>query len=133
MKSTSRFLSSCVLAAALASSVSGMACHGHRSYRVYDPYYSDYHAWNSTEVDYYHRWAGENHRDADRDFRSLKPEEQKEYWTCELAGRRSRRCPVLSSNGRWLNAPSLQKYLRRTPYADVRFSPRSIGYVVGDK
>ena len=81
MKSTSRFLSSCLLATALASSMLGMACHGHRSYRVYDPYYSDYHVWNSNEVDYYHRWAGENHRDGERDFRSLRPEEQKEYWT----------------------------------------------------
>jgi hypothetical protein len=82
MKSKSRFLSSCILTAALASSMMlGMACHGHRSYRVYDPYYSDYHVWNSNEVNYYHRWAGENHRDADRDFRSLRPEEQKEYWT----------------------------------------------------
>lgn len=81
MKSKPHFLSSCVLAAALASSMFGIACSGHHSYRVYDPYYSDYHVWNGSEVDYYHRWAGENHRDPDRDFRSLRPEEQKEYWT----------------------------------------------------
>ena len=81
MKSTSRFLSSCVLAAALASSVSGMACHGHRSYRVYDPYYTDYHVWNNNEIVYYNRWSTETHRDPHRDFRKLPPNDQKEYWT----------------------------------------------------
>jgi hypothetical protein len=81
MKSKSRFFSSCVLAAAVASSVFGTACHEHHYYRVYDPYYSDYHRWNNDEVVYYHQWAGEYHRDPDRDFRKLRPEEQKEYWT----------------------------------------------------
>ena len=81
MKSKSRFLSSCVLAAALVTSVFGTACSEHRHHRVYDPYYSDYHVWNHEEVGYYHQWARENHRDENRDFRSLRPEEQKEYWT----------------------------------------------------
>ncbi len=81
MKSTSRFLSSCVLAAALASSALGTACYHHHYYRVYDPYYSDYHVWNDEEIGYYHQWAREYHRDPDRDFRRLRPEEQKEYWT----------------------------------------------------
>jgi hypothetical protein len=81
MKSKSRFLRSCLLAAAVASSTLGMACYGHHAYRAYDPYYSDYHVWNDVEVSYYHRWADENHRDANRDFRKLRPEEQKEYWT----------------------------------------------------
>jgi hypothetical protein len=75
-------LSSLVLAAALTSSFAGMACsEHHHSYRVYDPYYTDYHEWNSDEVVYYNRWADETHRDAHRDFRKLPPEEQKEYWT----------------------------------------------------
>ena len=81
MKGMSGFLSSCVLAAVLASSILGMACSQHHYYRVYDPYYSDYHTWNGVEVDYYHQWAREYHRDPDRDFRRLRPEEQKEYWT----------------------------------------------------
>jgi len=81
MKIRPHFLSSIVLAAALVTSVFGTACSEHRHYRVYDPYYSDYHDWNHVEVDYYHRWARENHRDEHRDFRSLRPEEQKEYWT----------------------------------------------------
>jgi hypothetical protein len=74
-------LSSLLLAAALTSSFAGMACSEHHSYRVYDPYYTDYHVWNNDEVVYYDRWAGETHRDAHRDFRKLRPEEQKEYWT----------------------------------------------------
>jgi hypothetical protein len=74
-------LSSLLLAAALASSLAGIACEHHHYYRVYDPYYTDYHVWNNDEVVYYNRWAAENHRDPHRDFRKLPPEEQKEYWT----------------------------------------------------
>lgn len=74
-------LRSLLLAAALASSVAGMACSEHHYYRVYDPYYTDYHTWNDNEVVYYHRWAEEYHRDPNRDFRKLPPQEQKEYWT----------------------------------------------------
>jgi hypothetical protein len=80
MGKKSRFLSACFLSAALASSVAGLAC-AHHYHRVYDPYYSDYHVWNNDEIVYYHQWARENHRDENRDFRSLRPEEQKEYWT----------------------------------------------------
>jgi hypothetical protein len=76
-----RFLSSCLLAAALACAGLGAACGHHHPYRVYDPYYSDYHVWNNDEVVYYHNWAHETHRDENRDFRKLRPEEQKEYWT----------------------------------------------------
>ncbi len=78
MDSKSRFLSSCFLAAALACCMLGMGCAHH--YRVYDPYYSDYHVWNDQEVVYYQQWSRENHRDEHRDFRKLRPEEQKEYW-----------------------------------------------------
>ena len=53
----------------------------HHSYRVYDPYYTDYHVWNDDEVGYYNRWAAETHRDPHRDFRKLNKDEQKEYWT----------------------------------------------------
>jgi len=80
MDSKSRFVSSLFLAAALASSVLGTAC-AHHYYRVYDPYYSDYHVWNDNEVVYYHQWANEYHRDPNRDFRHIPPGEQKEYWT----------------------------------------------------
>jgi hypothetical protein len=81
MTRQSRFTSSLILAAALACATLGTACAHHHYYRVYDPYYSDYHVWNHEEVGYYHQWASENHRDPNRDFRKLRPEEQKEYWT----------------------------------------------------
>jgi hypothetical protein len=73
-------LSSLLLAVALASSVAGIACAEHHG-RVYDPYYTDYHTWNHDEVVYYNRWVVETHRDPHRDYRHLKKDEQKEYWT----------------------------------------------------
>ena len=69
-----------LLAGVLAASLAGIACEQHY-YRVYDPYYTDYHVWDDREIGYYHRWTNETHRDRDRDFRRLSPEEQKEYWT----------------------------------------------------
>jgi hypothetical protein len=66
------------LAGSLAISVLTVGCYEHR---YYDPYYHDYHAWNDSEVVYYHRWANENHRDPNRDFRHISKDEQKEYWT----------------------------------------------------
>jgi len=80
MSGGSRPLSSLLLATVLAACAAGVACE-HHYYRVYDPYYTDYHVWNSGEVVYYHSWARETHRDPDRDFRRIPPEEQKEYWT----------------------------------------------------
>ena len=73
-------LSSLLLAAALTSSIAGIACN-HHPYRVYDPYYTDYHEWNDSETVYYRRWTDETHRDPHREFRKLPPGEQKEYWT----------------------------------------------------
>ncbi|MGA8428228.1 MAG: hypothetical protein WB729_00290 [Candidatus Sulfotelmatobacter sp.] len=69
------------LAAAMALSVFGLGCGGHHYYRVYDPYYTDYHVWNHDEVVYYNQWSTETHRDSHRDFRKIPPGEQKEYWT----------------------------------------------------
>jgi hypothetical protein len=78
----SRFLGICFLAATLSSFVLGVTACGHpHYYRVYDPYYSDYHVWNDNEVVFYHQWANEYHRDPNRDFRHIPPAEQKEYWT----------------------------------------------------
>jgi hypothetical protein len=79
MDSKSRILSSCLLAGALAFSALGTACE-HHYYRVYDPYYSDYHVWNGDEVVFYQQWARERHYDEHVDFRKLPPERQKEYW-----------------------------------------------------
>ena len=47
MDGSSRFATSLLLAAALASSLTGIAFAEH--HRVYDPYYSDYHVWNHDE------------------------------------------------------------------------------------
>jgi hypothetical protein len=80
MKLSLRFASLLVLGAALACAALGTACAHHHYYRVYDPYYHDYHVWNDNEVVYYHQWANEYHRDPNRDFRHLPPGEQKEYW-----------------------------------------------------
>ena len=60
------------------TAVAGCAEH---HYRVYDPYYTDYHVWNHDEDVYYQRWAVETHRDPHRDFRKIPANEQKEYWT----------------------------------------------------
>jgi len=81
MNCCSRIFSLCLLTATLASVALGTACAEHHYYRVYDPYYSDYHTWNNDEIVYYHQWARENHRDEQIEFRKLRPEEQKEYWT----------------------------------------------------
>ena len=69
-----------LLGAALVSSLAGIGC-AHHYYRVYDPYYTDYHMWNDEEVVYYQRWCGETHRDPHRDFRQLSKDQQKEYFT----------------------------------------------------
>ena len=69
-----------LLTGTLSALVGGVAC-SHHSYRVYDPYYTDYHNWNHDEDAYYHRWADETHRNAPSDFRKLPPNEQKQYWT----------------------------------------------------
>jgi len=69
-----------VMTAALLSPLIITGCSAHAEYRVYDPYYSDYHAWGPGEVVYYNRWTAENHRE-NRDFRKLSKEDQHQYWT----------------------------------------------------
>lgn len=71
------------LSVALVSSIAATGCAEHRDhrYRIYDPYYTDYHQWNHDEDGYYREWANQNHRDPHRDFRRLPPNEQKDYWT----------------------------------------------------
>ena len=59
--------------------ITGCAAHVSAGYRVYDPYYSDYHVWGPDEDVYYHRWLGERHYEY-RDFRRLPADRQKEYW-----------------------------------------------------
>jgi hypothetical protein len=57
----------------------GCATHVAVGYRVYDPYYSDYHPWNDNEIVYYNQWLAETHH-RHRDFRRLRPRERQEYW-----------------------------------------------------
>ncbi|HEY6763256.1 MAG TPA: hypothetical protein VI386_00670 [Candidatus Sulfotelmatobacter sp.] len=70
-----------LLVSAMSLSVAGIGCGRHHPYRVYDPYYTDYHVWNDNEIVYYRQWTNETHRDPHRDFRKIPPGEQKEYWT----------------------------------------------------
>ena len=62
-----RDLSSLLLAVAFLVPALTTACGGPR-YRVYDPYYNDYHRWDRHETVYYQQWVNENHREY-RDFR----------------------------------------------------------------
>jgi len=55
-----------LLAAACLAPVLTTGC-ATRTYRVYDPYYNDYHRWDDHENVYYHQWIVENRRE-DRDF-----------------------------------------------------------------
>jgi hypothetical protein len=82
MRFLSRHLSSITLTAVFASSLlfEGCAARVSTGYRVYDPYYSDYHVWDNNEVGFYGRWEGETHRNH-VDFRKRSAAEQKEYWT----------------------------------------------------
>jgi hypothetical protein len=83
MGTLKRCLSSILMAGALATPViiTGCAARVGVGYRVYDPYYRDYHVWDDHERGYYQQWTVETHRDPHRDFRKLKHEQQKEYWS----------------------------------------------------
>lgn len=56
-----------------------IGCAEHHYYRVYDPYYHQYHRWDDERI-YYRQWAIENHRDPNRDYRHLDREDQRRYW-----------------------------------------------------
>jgi hypothetical protein len=81
MNLRANFVSSIFLPVALTFAIAGLGCERHHYYRIYDPYYTDYHVWNDNETVYYRQWSNETHRDPNRDFRKLSAEEQKEYWT----------------------------------------------------
>jgi hypothetical protein len=73
----SRWVRSLLMAAVLAAPAMIVGCAEHA--RVYDPYYHDYHVWDSNEVVYYQRWEHETHREH-KDFDKRSAEEQKQYW-----------------------------------------------------
>ncbi len=64
---------------AMASPLMLGGCAEHATVRVYDPYYSDYHAWDNGEVVYYHRWINETHRPY-VEYKKLPPADQHAYW-----------------------------------------------------
>jgi len=68
------------LALASAALTAGCAVHAGVGYRVYDPYYSDYHVWDQPEVGYYNQWLGDTHR-PHVEYRKLRKQDQREYWT----------------------------------------------------
>jgi len=74
-------LGSILLAVFLISPLVTTGCADHHYYRVYDPYYHDYHRWDDHEVVYYNQWVAETHRDAHREFKNLNDNEKQEYWT----------------------------------------------------
>jgi hypothetical protein len=82
MLNSKRSLRSLLMVASLATPVviTGCAARVGVGYRVYDPYYRDYHVWDDHETVYYGQWAGETHREPHREFRKLNRDEQKEYW-----------------------------------------------------
>jgi hypothetical protein len=79
MRHTYRFLYLLLLTAILASPLAITGCAARASYRVYDPYHSDYHRWDGHEVGYYQRWEVETHRDH-HDFDKRDKDDQKQYW-----------------------------------------------------
>src|SRR5215472_12361155 len=59
-------------------SIMATGCAEHH-YRSYDPYYNDYHTWNSGEDVYYRQWINERHYNY-VDYNRLEKDRQKEYW-----------------------------------------------------
>jgi hypothetical protein len=80
MRTFYRALTNFTLTTALAAPLLIGGCAAHSSYRSYDPYYNDYHAWDHNEVAFYGRWETETHRDH-KDFQKRSADEQKEYYT----------------------------------------------------
>ncbi len=65
----------------LAFGMLAAGCAEHREYRVYDPYYSDYHTWGPDEDVYYHQWYTATYHDRGyRDYKHLHRDEQRNYW-----------------------------------------------------
>jgi hypothetical protein len=73
------YITSLLLASALALPLLGTGCAEHRYARVYDPYYHDYHRWGPDEDRYYRQWEVEGHREH-REWGKRSPEEQNQYW-----------------------------------------------------
>ena len=64
------------IAAFLGAITAGCAAH----VRYYDPVYSDYHVWGPPEAGYYNQWLVET-RHPHVEYKRLRPQEQRAYWT----------------------------------------------------
>ncbi len=74
-----RLFTRMLLACALTAPVITSGCAHPHYYRVYDPYYSDYHVWTPDEDAYYRQGLNERHYEY-REFSKLNPDEQRDYW-----------------------------------------------------
>jgi hypothetical protein len=73
-----RYLSSLLLAAAIAAPVVATGCGDHY-YRAYDPYDHTYHTWGPDEQVYYNQWVVETHH-PNRPYKKLNHDDQNAYW-----------------------------------------------------
>lgn len=96
MHRTHRYITSLLLAAALATPAATIASRGlqddrdsrnsqdsqdnKHEKRVYDPVHKDYHNWDDNENQAWNRYLSENHKKA-HDFSKASKREQSQYWT----------------------------------------------------
>ena len=73
-----RFSAVLISALALGTIVASTGC-AEQHHRTYDPYYHDYHTWNSGEEVYYKQWVGERHYEY-VDYKHQTADRRKEYW-----------------------------------------------------
>jgi len=79
MSRKNMFLGIIFLAGALATPLITTGCASHHYYRVYDPYYGDYHRWTPDEDVYYRQWINERHYEY-REYSRLDRDQQRDYW-----------------------------------------------------
>jgi hypothetical protein len=73
-----RFSAVLISTLALGTIVASTGCaEQHRG--TYDPYYHDYHRWNTGEEVYYKQWVGERHYEY-VEYKHQTADRQKEYW-----------------------------------------------------
>jgi len=79
MRRRNGLLTLALLAGVVATPLITTGCAEHHYYRVYDPYYSDYHRWGPDEDVYYRQWMVERHYEY-RDYSKLDRDQQRDYW-----------------------------------------------------
>jgi hypothetical protein len=76
MRIRHRLVTPLMLATLAAAPLAVSGCAGHRTY---DPYYGDYHRWNSSEDGFYRQWEGERGL-SHLDFGMRSPGDQQAYF-----------------------------------------------------